>query len=186
MKKVVICDFDGTIIHGNLENTFVKYLLKETGYGWWILMVSLFTLPINILLNRLYKPSIFKSWTYILKEKKREVMDAFFNSDYYKGSFQLRYREDVISKLDIIDLDYMLILTGSDEELVKAYLEKNDMIKCDKVIGSQVKKDFFRVERHPFGKEKMKFVNRDNYNIGIANDFSDHFYMDMCDEKYYV
>lgn len=186
MRKVVICDFDGTLIQGNLENTFVSYLLKETKYGWRILLVSLFTLPINLLLNRFYWPSIFKSWTFVLKREKQEVIKAFLISDYFKRSTDMRLREDIISKLSSFDSDLIVILTGSDEDLVEAFIHSTNRIKFDKIIGSQVESGFFRVKRHPFGKGKTKYVKSKYYNIGIANDFSDHFYMDMCNEKYYV
>lgn len=184
--RVVICDFDGTIIRGNLENTFLRFLLKETVYRWRILIISLFTLPINLLLNKFYIPSIFKSWTYVLKGQKSIIIDDFLNSSFFKDSVFLKYREDVIAKLSAIEYDYLLILTGSDEDLVRAFLRIENRFKFDEVIGSKVEKNFFRVKRHPYGKAKMEYVNRDNYNIGIANDYSDHFYMDMCNEKYYV
>jgi hypothetical protein len=160
--------------------------LKETGFRWRILLISLFTLPINLFLNRLCRPSIFKSWSYVLKVKKQETINTFLNSDYCKFSIDLRFREDVISKLSTFDSNHIVILTGSDEELVKAFLQIRNRKICDEVIGSQVEKDFFKVKRHPYGKAKMEYVNRDNYNIGIANDYSDHFYMDICNEQYYV
>ena len=184
--KVVICDFDGTVIRGNLENIFLRFLLKESVYRWRILIISLFTLPINLFLNKLFCPSIFKSWTYVLKDKKGEIINDFLNSSFFKNSELLKYREDVIARLSAVDYDYLLILTGSDEDLVRAFLRIESRFNIDDIIGSQVKKDYFRVKRHPYGKAKMEFVKRENYNIGIANDYSDHFYMDMCNEKYYV
>lgn len=184
--RVVICDFDGTIIRGNLENTFLRFLLKETVYRWRILIISLFTLPINLLLNRFYKPSIFKSWTYVIKGDKIEVINDFLNSSFFRDSELLMYREDVIARLSAVDYENLLILTGSDEDLVRAFLRIENRFNIGDVIGSQVEKNYFRVKRHPYGKAKMEYVNRENYNIGIANDYSDHFYMDMCNEKYYV
>lgn len=186
MKKIVLCDFDGTLIEGNLENTFLHYLLKGTSYRWIIIAISFFTLPINLILNKFGFPSIFKSWTFVLKNNKKRIIHSFLSSDFFSNSPKMKYREDVLEMLSLMRYDRMIILTGSDEELVTAFLNKYKIIKFDEIIGSQVKDDLFRVKRHPFGKGKIRYVNRDYYNIGIANDYSDHFYLEICNEKYYV
>ena len=110
----------------------------------------------------------------------------FLKSDFFKNSESMQYKNDVVEQIASIKADQLVVLTGSDEDLVKAFLQNDNRIFYDDVIGSKVKSDFFRVKRHPFGRGKCKYVNSDNYNIGIANDRSDHFYMDMCNEQYYI
>ena len=179
-KRVIICDLDGTLIYENLENIFVKFLLSKKKIKYKILFVSLFTLPINIIRNKFYYPSIFKSWTYVLKNKFEDYKEEFFKHNI------IHFNDKVISLINSLDADEVILLTGSYQDLATELLENKGITLFNEVIGTKTEKNYFKISRHPYGKGKVKYVNQSNYNIGIANEYSDHFYLDLCNEKYYI
>lgn len=182
-KKVLLCDFDGTIIHQDLEKTFLKYLLTQNEIKWKLLALSFITLPINLFRNYFHYPSIFKSWTFLLKEDITIYIDKFI----IDCDSKITLRDDVLNLIKNIDVHERILLTGCYEDLVISFLKHRDLIEYfDLIIGTKVKKNYFIVERHPFGKLKKQFVNKNNYNIGVADSESDKHYLNICNEKYYV
>lgn len=181
-KRVILCDFDGTLIEGNIENAFTSYLLKQKEIKLKLLSVALFTLPFNLLLNKLFLPSITKSWTLILRQRVVEYIDSFLD-EYIE---RIKLKEDTIKLIDSLDRDELILLTGSYQQLVEAFIRRKNLTWIDKVIGTEVHNNHFTIKRHPFGKGKSKYVDLRNYNIGIANDYSDHFYLDICNEQYKI
>jgi len=183
MKRIIICDFDGTVIEGNIENCFTRFLLQQKELRIKLFTAAIPALLINLPLNKLCLPSVIKSWTYVLKQEISHYIDLFLKENNRK----LKIKKETISLIKEISHDKSVLLTGSYQELVERFLEYNN-IKCfDKIIGAQVKLPLYLfIKKHPYGKEKCKYVDRTNYNIGIADNYSDHFYLDMCNEKYYI
>lgn len=73
-ERIIICDFDGTLITGNLEQAFMNYLLSQNDIRFKLMFIAIFTLPINLTLDMLGLPSIFKSWTFVLGNKTNEYI----------------------------------------------------------------------------------------------------------------
>lgn len=181
-KRVILCDFDGTLIHGDLERVFMRYLLLQPEVKYKMLAVSIFTLPINTLLNRLGFPSIMKSWTFVLKEKANLYIYDFLKSN----NETIRRKNEGWQKLQCISNARSVLLTGCYGNLIQAYLKYNHLdYFFDEVVATEMQNHLF-IKQHPYARGKVKFVNKQNYNIGIANEKSDHFYLDICDERYYV
>lgn len=180
--RVLLCDFDGTLIQGNIENQFTRYLLGRKDIRLKLAAVAALTLPLNLLLHQLNRPSLLKSWTFILRGGADAAMDAFLDENMSR----LPLRRDTLRLLSTLRYDKAIVLTGSAERLVQKYLERCSELSFDTVIGSCVKADFLTVERHPYGKGKMPFVDASCYNIGVADSESDRFYMNLCNETYFV
>lgn len=182
-RKVIICDFDGTIINQDLEKTFLRYILSQKEIKWKLLILSLVTLPINICRNFFHYPSLYKSWTFTLKGDTMKYIDRFI----LECNSKLTLRKDVLKLIDSLNADEIVLLTGCYEDLAISFLKSRNLYgKFNKIIGSRVKTNNFKVERHPFGKSKREFVDKNNYNIGIADSKSDKYYLNICNEKYYV
>lgn len=181
-ERVILCDFDGTVIESNIEDKFVSYLLKQKEIRYKLLLVAFFTFPLNMILNKLYLSSITKSWTFILKDRTEEYIARFLD-DHIQ---EIKAKNDTIKLLKSIKYNKLIILTGSYQQLVELYLARVNFIHVNKVIGTKVSKNRLFVKQHPFGKSKCSFVDINNYNIGVANDFSDHYYLDMCNEQYII
>lgn len=184
MKKeiCIIVDFDGTLIEGDLEQSFMKYLMKFPGIRVKMLLVALLTLPINIIRNKLGYPSLYKSWTLVLNNDIELYITRFIQ----EMSQSIRLKNDIWSLLDKPDAKIVL-LSGCYEELLKAYLKSIGKIHIfDQIIGCTMQVDCFRVKIHPYGRSKALFVDRNKYNIGIANEKNDLYYLNLCDEQIYV
>lgn len=181
-KTTIIIDFDGTLIEGDLERSFMRYLLTKPEIKYKMLLLSCITLPINLIRNKLCYPSVYKSWTYILRDNIQEHIEEFLN----KNIPFIQLKEQIWALLERNDTN-IILLSGCHQDLLKSYLSKIEKIdKFDKIIGCTMQKDNFRVAIHPYGRAKTRFVNTESYNIGIANEKADHFYLDMCNEKIYV
>lgn len=181
-QKCYIVDFDGTLIHEDLEREFMKWLLRQKEVRYRMLCVSLLTLPINMLRNKLGYPSIFKSWTYVLRGHIDEYINAFIQNEAAKT---IHLREDVWQMLK--REDEIVLLSGCYKDLLIAYLEYiKRMSVFAEIIGCETEANQVRVKIHPYGRGKCQFVNQGKYNVGVANEKVDHYYMDMCNEQIYV
>ena len=180
--KCYIVDFDGTLIREDLEREFMKWLIRQKEIRYRMLCVSLFTLPINMLRNKLGYPSIFKSWTYVLRGHIDEYINAFIQKE---AAGTIHLREDVWKMLN--GGDEIILLSGCYQDLLIAYLKyiKRKSVFVE-IIGCEMEANQIRVKIHPYGRSKCRFVNQGKYNIGVANERVDHFYMDMCNEQIYV
>lgn len=182
ITKCYILDFDGTLIHEDLEREFMKFLLQQNEVKWRMLVVSLFTFPINMLRNKLGYPSVLKSWTYVLRNETGKYIDDFVKN--YSVN-RIHIREDVWQKWT--EKDEVVLLSGCYQDLLTAYLQHINRMNCfTKIIGCEVEKNWLKVKRHPYGKGKCVFVDKSRYNIGIANEPVDRYYMELCNEQIYV
>jgi len=179
--KFVISDFDGTLITQDLEQMFMKYLLSLSHIRWRMLLTSCFTLPINMPLKWLGFGSCFKSWTFVLKDNVSVYIQRFLDEN-----IDLIMQRDEIWEKMLSYKSPIILLSGCYQDLLVAYLIRiNRLGMFEKVIGCTMRNHFV-VAHHPYGRSKCKFINKNNFNIGIANERSDHFYLDMCDEAVYV
>ena len=181
-QKCYIVDFDGTLIREDLEREYMKWLLRQKEVRYRMLCVSLLTLPINMLRNKLGYPSIFKSWTYVLRGHIDEYINTFIQNEAAKT---IHLREDVWQMLN--GGDEIVLLSGCYKDLLIAYLEhiKRKSVFAE-IIGCETEANQVCVKIHPYGRGKCLFVNQGKYNVGVANEKVDHYYMDMCNEQIYV
>lgn len=181
-QSIILCDFDGTLIEGDLERAFMRYLLKKKEIKYKMLLVSLFTLPINFLRNTFGFPSILKSWTFVLKDSTNQYISNFIHDC---GS-KIQSKQQGWNLLNSLKDSKRVLLTGCYDKLIRAYLKYCNLDTVfDEIIACEMKNNLI-VRRHPFGRGKVPFVPVHAYTIGIANEYSDHYYMDLCSEKYYI
>lgn len=185
IEGIVYCDLDGTLLKGDLEFAYLKYLIKKRKITIYQIIVSFLSVPINYIRKRRFKKSLMKSWTlkksgYLLEKHILEFLE--------EQSKNLVLRQEILILLMEFQQKYELVLlTGSQEELVKVFLKYKGIDKLfDKVIGSKVSKSGIIVKEHPYGKDKCKYINNSVKTIGIANEYADSFYLKKCDEVYIV
>ena len=182
MKCCLIVDFDGTLIDCDIERKFIRFLLSKPNIRWKLLIMSFFTLPINLILNVFDFPSILKSWTFVLgKDRKKYISEFILNK-----SDEIKLKNEV---WELLNREHCckIILSGSFSELIEAFLDKiNERNAFNKIIACEVESNNLIVRRHPFGRGKTKYINTNNYNIGVANERRDKYYLNLCDEKIVV
>lgn len=180
-KKYVISDFDGTLIEQDLEQMFMRYLLTLPEVCWRMLLVSCVTLPINMILKWFGYGSLFKSWTLVLGDKISIYIQRFLDNNIEL----IQLREDIWDKMRGYNVP-VILLSGCHQDLLQAFLRRINRLNIfESVIGCTMKNNFV-VNAHPYGRTKCNFINTKNYNIGIANDRSDYYYLVLCDEMVYV
>lgn len=168
--KVVVFDFDNTIIIGDATSSMIKESLKAKSY--------LFKIWVYILkwANRLnlIKSSKYKQITYNLVFKDLQDYANLFPENI---SWDNRVVDSLRRHLDCPDT-VTIVSTASDESLVRILLE-NIGIKV-RVLGSNIswnRSVGFRLDRSNFGKEKV--MNLESINVGhIDVLYTDHFISD--------
>jgi len=177
-EVILYCDFDGTIIKQDIERELIQYLHSKHYLAAYQYMFAVITFFINFIRKKLFRGGVLKSWSAFITEKKRSIwIDEFLRQDK-----KLSLNEQAINYIKNIDA-HKIVLTGSETALVEDYLEKVGLNKEFKhVCGSVTGKKGFRIMRHPYGKDKCKYLDINAYKIGIANEWADHFYLEKCDE----
>lgn len=182
----IYCDLDGTFIKGDLEREFVKFLQRTHKFNWYHYLLAAISMPINKIQSKRCRGSLFKSWTY---RRSRDERYQLYEEFLQNKNDELLINEKVLLELEERKATHKIILlTGSFEELVRFFMEKNGKTYIfDEIIGCQVKKRHtFFVKRHPYGKDKCKFIHVEEKIVGIANEYVDRFYLQMCDEVFIV
>ena len=182
---VVYCDFDGTLIHGDIELEWLNYLMKRQYLKWYHYMVAAITLPVNALQKIRWRGNRIKSWSIGMTDEK---FNALFRSFFQERADRLLPNRKVVALLESMHgKGKNVILTGSDERLIERYLMASGMHRyVDRVIGGRVGPKGFVVSRHPYGRDKCGFIQIGGMTIGIANEYADRFYLELCTEAYVV
>lgn len=185
MKGIIYCDFDGTLIKEDIETAWLKFLLEERALRWFQYILAVISIPVSMFRKKQFKSALFKSWSAGMSlEKKQKLISQFLQA---KGSL-LTLNVQVLACLNMVNNHYdIVILTGSDELLVKSYLrfKKIDTLFTE-IIATKTSKSGFFIKQHPYGKDKCKFIDTGKKTIGIANEFADSFYLEMCDKVFIV
>ena len=80
-----------------------------------------------------------------------------------------------------------ILLTGCYEPLASFYLEKLNIKSIfDKVIGCRVGMFNFFIKYHPYGRDKVKFLDGHSCSIGLGDSFSDNYFLNHCEKVYIV
>jgi len=187
MKKsgIVYCDFDGTFIKEDIETLWLKFLIRNRKIKWYQYILSCISIPVNLIRKKQFRGGMLKSWPVGMTDgKMAQLLSEFYtdvNSQIHINNKVYNLLLNLISEYDLV------LLTGSQENLVKSYLNHvscKDMFTD--IIGSRVKSNGFILVRHPYGKDKCKYINNTKKTIGIANEFADLFYLNICDKVYIV
>lgn len=179
MKKILICDFDGTLIKENIEKRLLAYLLREKKLIWYQYILAVISLPINLLRKKIGKGNLFSAWSAFLSVNKyNQLIHDFLEMEAKKitlNSEVLDYIKDFNGK--------KVLLTGSRLDLVKKYLlYYNQQDLFDEIIGTQTDRRGFIIKIHPYGKEKMKYIRKYNNTVGIGNEYADRYFLKLCKE----
>ena len=184
-KGKVYCDFDGTLIKESIEPIWLKFLIKNKKLHWFQYFLAIISIPVGIIRKKQFKASLFKSWSVgMSREKKQKLIEEFCLT----SAEEIHLNSKVLTKLEYLRNFYnIVILTGSDEDLVLNYL-RYKKIEClfSNIIAAKMSKNGFFVQQHPYGKEKCKFIDTTSKTVGIANEFADSFFLKMCDRVFVV
>ncbi len=182
-KNILICDFDGTLIKQNIENQFLSYLRKHHKLGIQNYLLALLTIPVNGLRRLVGKGNLMKSWSCgKSRHQVNQLIEAFLEEN-------IQNIEEIQTTLDFVQNfeGKRLLLTGSYEPLVKRYLEKKEIFHIfDKIVGSDISKNGFKVVKHPFGVHKKQYVKTDWNSVGIGNEHYDRYFLEKCSQAYVV
>ena len=180
-KKTLVCDFDGTLIQGDSETFLINYLREKHYLDWKNYLLALVSIPTNRLCKFFGGHDIVRAWSAFNPYPKNEkLISDFLNDEQY-----IHFNQSVIELIESYDGN-KLLLTGSNQKLAEGILSKYKL-SClfDNVIGSSTKDNGFIVERHPYGKAKVKLLPT-ACEIGIGNEYNDRFFLQYCQTAYVV
>lgn len=183
MDGIVYCDFDGTLVNGNIEADFIRWLAKSKKIAFSNFLCAMVSLPVNFLRKMIYKGNVFSAWSaFSTVQARQELFDTYIETCL------LSINEVVFDKLQSWRNKYeIILLTGSNEKLVSMFLKKNGLHNFfSSVIGGRLSKNGFIVLQNPFGKDKLKYLIDCPKKIGVANEYADSFYLKRCDDVFVV
>lgn len=183
MKKILYCDFDGTLIRENSEELLIKFLLETHYFKFYHYVLAAAGRCINAPFHFFKRGSPVKSWTACVKQEQKEnIIDNFWERKI--NSVHINF--SVLDKIKEFDGN-TVIVTGSDQDLVYMFLKRKGLTDLiADVVGSKVGPSGIHISQHPYGKEKCKYLDSRAYKVGIANEAADIFYLSKCDEVYIV
>lgn len=184
-KGILYCDFDGTLIKEDIETAWLNFLIEMKALHWFQYILAVISIPVSMFRKKQFKSSLFKSWSVGMSLEKKDIL---VNQFLQTKKATLNLNIEVLNYLKKVKDGYdIVILTGSDELLVRSYLEYKKIDKLfTKIIATKTTKSGFFIKQHPYGKDKCKFIDTSKKTIGIANEFADSFYLEMCDKAFIV
>lgn len=183
LKKngIVYCDFDGTLIDTNIEKLFIKFLMKKKYITLSQILVAIPSNFINHVFMLFSYGNIIKAWTFQRDlDEISNLIDEFLTDNCTK----MKVNQSVVNLLHDLSKEHeIVILTGSYQLLVQNYLKQSNFGNVvDRVIGTITGKHGFIVLRHPYGKNKCKYIQHNRQTVGIANEVVDQFYLQLCSD----
>ncbi len=183
MDKILICDFDGTLVKSSTELEFVKFLTKKRKLNLYHYLLSIFSVPLNTMMTLLNHGSLLKSWTVgRTKEEEKTLIEQFYlyiAENYLVNNNVLKIVNNFKGK--------KILLTGCYRPLAKYMLKelKIDFI-FDEIYGSEMGCWNYIIKSHPYGHDKLKFLPNNAELFGIGNAWSDRFFLKKCNNVYIV
>lgn len=183
VSKLVLADFDETIIDCDSLVTIMK---KEK----WFLDISLIWAGIGIVCAKVFKGDVYKkrsAFKYIMMQKYNKLSDV--SVDKYTEYFKNHLNSEVLTKIQEIDADKIVIASASAESLIRKVLE--GVLNVDIVIAnvmSDNKKEF----KTCYGQQKADRVCQQipdykDYEMYVFSDsMSDKPIFDLGKIKYLV
>lgn len=181
--NLVIADFDDTLIKVDSFQTILK---KER----WFLKPSILFCGFNIIRYKGSKKE-YQARSAIKKELLKlyqQLPDT--KKKYYISYFQSQLNNEVIDSIKEKDPTKVIIVSASEEELIKEVLKES--LPIDLVIANRME-DIQQKNFHTcYGKEKIRrfqqeFTNYKDYKIFVYTDsYSDQPLMDIAQEVYLV
>jgi len=177
-EKVLICDFDETLIKEDLEKEFVSFYVKNH-LGALDCFLALFTIPINKVFKIFHLGGVLKSWTF---DKSPQQLNKFYEE--FMNTSKINLNKNVLDFVRCYQ-GKKVLLTGCHQSLVNFFLKKYKIDNTfDEVIGSITKCNGLVIKRHPFGKSKLNFINAPD--VGIGNSIFDRYFLEECKVSYVV
>lgn len=182
----VYVDFDGTLIEGDIEKKFVSWLHQRKKLNPYHYALAAITIPLNYIRKKMHRSNLIKSWTFGRTQDEIDQLCKEF-LDEMAGTIILRQPIwDILYKYKNSG-DKLVIITGSMTELVRSFLcKKNKLDLFDDIIGSKMFCFGFICKRHPYGKDKCLYINKSVQSVGIANEYADVYYLNLCKHVYYT
>ena len=182
-KRILISDFDGTLGVGEIERDFINYLMKGKKLSIYNYFLAVVSIPVNRVLGVFSKGNLLKAWKAKLSKDRLTILIH----DYIDNYCNIKINRTVYNFIETFN-GYKVLLTGSSVELVCSFLHANNMDSLfDEVIGCTTKKNGFLINKHPYGKDKVAFLeNMKGYKIGLENEYADRYFLCKCDEVFIV
>ena len=184
MRKLLICDFDGTLINETSELEFIRFLVRERKNKFYHYILSILSnLLNNIPLFIFNKGSWFKAWSAFRSIEEQKSLFEEFSKNIEKN---ISINNKVLNIVKNFKGEKIL-LTGCYEPLANHVLNKlNIKYLFNSVIGTKIGYLNYFVRYHPFGKDKVKYIKNNSYVVGIGNSWSDRFFLSACNEAYII
>jgi len=117
--------------------------------------------------------SLFKAWTV---GKDKSCMNEMFAAFFEQSNIQIN--QSVFNFVSDFE-GSRILLTGCLEELAIAFLKHNNLDHVfNKIIGAKTTCNGFFLQRHPFGRSKLKFIS--SPDVGIGNSKLDRYFLSEC------
>lgn len=165
---MIVVDFDGTTIRGDLSTDFSRWLARRTRDRRW---KDFLCLPIGA-------ANLASRGVLELHVANRQLMfsssdELNIAADEFIEEFADRYEVNwgLVDSL-LACQDWRLLLSGGLEFLITKFLIARDINVFDEVIGQRSGRLGWVLNPCPFGRAKSRFV-REPIDLAIGNDYSD-------------
>jgi phosphoserine phosphatase len=185
MEKIVVFDFDGTLVQGDtfkiLQKSLSNYLIRKNVVSFLFFLFLLYFKLILVLCNKRF---LVYYKTFLIRN-----IEKFNNIDFY---------QEVISKLvkhrDVEQKMYqfinesdtkVLIVTGSLQYFVNRLFPNVECIATEFISQS----GSVRIIQHPYGVGKVQLLKKAGVlflDVFFTDSFADRPLMDISKEIYYV
>lgn len=180
MKELVIFDVDGTIVHGQSQELFLRYLLKnkQIGYFFYLKLLTWFVLYKIGIIKDTKKPM---TYAYSFLKGKSVSWVAWLVHDFFekalKGSIYPKAVEIIREHKNMKRI--IILVSNSIEPIVK---ELAYYLRADSYIATtlEIKNGYYTgiIRDMVYGNRKTevvnKFVKDNNLNLETAWTYGDH------------
>ena len=150
MKKVLICDFDGTLINKISEIEFIRWLVMEKKMRFYHYVLSVISCVINIIPLSQNRGTWLKAWT---------AFRPFSVQNDLIKQFAISVTEKLYINRTVLEIvkgfsGQKILLTGCYDPLVKSIVKALDLQSYfDDIIGAKVGMANFLVTQHAYGRD---------------------------------
>lgn len=168
VAKRIVVDFDGTVIRGDLGRDFIQWLKRSRHIPPWF-YVATFPLGVANQISRLLLevPLCNRVLLWLAESELADHIQDFLMLPVESHEIN----ESLLRYLYTFNGERIL-LTGSPELLVSAYLAAKNITCFDAVIGQRPGRAGWLLNPTPFGRLKPRFIRAD-IDIVIANERAD-------------
>ena len=147
MKKLLICYFDETLVNIITELEFVRFLIRQKKFRFRQYILSIFSIPINIIPLLLNKGTWLKAWPACRSLQEQKLLFEQFSTKILKN---ISLNNDVLEIVNNFN-GRKILVTGCYDLLANHMLEDlNVQGVFDEIYGTEMGVLNFFVKRHPY------------------------------------